>query len=179
MTRLATAALLLAAAARADVAGCACDPAKPETMAVRECGLCREAERHPLDSEVFFLKDNNPRKPNRWLVLPRKHGQAGHPIEELSHVERTRLWTAAINKARELWGEAWGLAYNGEKVRTQCHAHIHIGKLLGGVERDNFIIVRGPAEIPQPKGLGLWIHPHGRRLHVHTGESICETVLMR
>jgi diadenosine tetraphosphate (Ap4A) HIT family hydrolase len=160
---------------------CACDPQKPETLEIRQCSLCREAERQPADVHVFFLKDINPRKPNRWLALPRAHGSAAHHLHDLPKAERTRLWTAAIAKAKEMWGdEDWGLAYNGEKVRTQCHLHVHIGKLLKGVERDiNFIVVDQPSEIPAPKGEGLWVHPHGGRLHVHLGEQTCETVLLR
>ena len=51
------------------------------------------------DSEaVFFLKDTSPRKPNRWLVLPRIHGKGGHPFFEMTADQRTALWTAAIAK---------------------------------------------------------------------------------
>jgi hypothetical protein len=158
---------------------CDCDPARPETMTARQCGLCREAEKQPADVEVFFLKDINPRKPNRWLALPRKHGSGLHHLHDLSEHDRTVLWTAAIQKARELWGDEWGLAYNGEKVRTQCHTHIHIGKLIQGIETDNFIVVNGPADIPAPPGEGLWIHPVGGKYHVHLGEQTVETTLLR
>lgn len=149
-------------------------------MQARECSLCREAEKHPPEPPFFYLKDNNPRKPNRWLVLLRRHGKEGHPLDEMSHKERTMLWTAAIAKAKELWGEEWGVAYNGDEVRTQCHAHIHIGKLLKYVERPNPIVVSHPSQIPKPKGRGIWVHPVGKnKLHVHAGENICETVLLR
>ena len=157
---------------------CACDPANPESMKVRPCSLCNEAEKHASE-EIFFLKDINPRKPNRWLVLPRMHGTGQHHLYDLPPKLRTRLWEAAIARAKELWGDEWGLAYNGEKVRTQCHTHIHIGKLLKGVERDNFIVVSGASKIPAPKEGGVWVHPHGKRLHVHLGEQTCETVLLR
>ena len=157
---------------------CACDPAKPTTMSARQCSLCAEADKH--DSErVFFLKDTSPRKPNRWLVLPRKHLASNHPLEEMTQAERTELWTAAIQKAKELWGDDWGVAYNGPRVRTQCHTHIHIGKLLKGVEEGKVVVVNGAAQIPKPDGAGLWIHPVGGRLHVHVGEQTCETVLLR
>ena len=179
----ATAALLLATIpfALADVTHCACDLANPETMGARECGLCKEAEKQPGDAPVFFLKDTNPRKPNRWLALPRAHGKGGDSFAEMTPAQRTALWSAAIAKARELWGEQWGLAYNGDLARTQCHAHVHIGKLLQGVETDNFVVVAGPAGIPVPKeGTGLWVHPvEGGKLHVHLNEQICETVLLR
>ena len=161
------------------VVDCACDPAHPESLEARQCSLCREAEKQPPEVSVFFLKDASPRKPNRWLALPRAHVAGSHPLADMDPKARTELWTAAIAKAQELFGDAWGLAYNGEQVRTQCHTHIHIGKLLEGVERDNFIVVSKPSEIPVTPGEGLWIHPVGKKLHVHTGEQICETVLLR
>jgi hypothetical protein len=165
----------------ADVSHCACDIANPETMTARECGLCKEAEKQPADGQVFFLKDTNPRKPNRWLALPRIHGKGGDSFLDMTTAQRTALWSAAIDKAKELWGDQWGLAYNGDQSRTQCHAHVHIGKLLQGIETDNFVVVSGPAQIPAPKdGTGLWVHPsEGGKLHVHLNEQICETVLLR
>ena len=157
---------------------CLCDPSKAESMRVRQCSLCSEAEKH-RDAEIFFLKDINPRKPNRWLALPRAHGDALHHLHEMPAAARTSLWTAAIEKAKSLWGDEWGLAYNGEKVRTQCHTHIHIGKLIKGIETGNFVVVSKPSEIPVPPGEGLWIHPAGTQLHVHLGEQTTETVLLR
>jgi hypothetical protein len=165
----------------ADVSKCACDPARPETMEARECGLCREAEKHPADAPFFFLKDNNPRKPNRWLVLPRKHFSAGHSIDDMPQNDYIAFWMAAIGKAKELWGEQWGVAYNGEGVRTQCHGHIHIGKFLTATETDRggLMTIDKPAQIPRSNGKGIWIHAAGNKMHVHYGEQICETVLLR
>lgn len=171
--------LLFAASLHAGVDACACDPAKPETMEARECSLCRVAEQQPPEPAIFILKDNNPRKPNRWLALPRKHGARGHHLQDMTRAERTALWKAAIAKARELWGSEWGIAYNGPKVRTQCHAHVHIGKLLKGVDTQRFVVVSKPEDIPLPRGEGVWIHPVGKKLHVHLGEQTCETVLFR
>ncbi len=160
-----------------DVRNCTCDLASAESMAKRECGLCREAEKQPQDTLVFFLKDINPRKPNRWLALPRSHA---HTLAGLTPAARLALWTAAIRKAQDLWGDSWGLAANGEIRRTQCHTHVHIGKLLDGVETPNFLLADGPADIPVPQdGAGLWIHPVGGKLHVHLGEDAPELVLMR
>jgi hypothetical protein len=159
---------------------CDCNPADSEKMAARQCGLCREAEKHGAGISVFFLKDINPRKPNRWLALPTKHTSALHSFADMTQAERAGLWTAAIAKAKEMWGGDWALAVNGDMARTQCHTHIHIGKLIKGVEIDNFIVVDGPATIPVPKdGTGLWVHPAGGKLHVHLGEQITETVLVR
>ena len=165
----------------ADVSRCACDLSNAQVMATRECGLCKEAENQPAGVNIFFLKDTNPRKPNRWLALPRAHGPGGHLLADMSEADRTALWTAAIAKASEMWSDKWGLAYNGNASRTQCHAHIHIGKLLDGIETDKFVVVDGPAHIPVPRdGMGLWVHPvEGGKLHVHLGEEICETVLLR
>lgn len=174
------AALLLASACAARAAiECACDSAEPETLKARQCSLCNEADKQPAGEAVFFLKDINPRKPNRWLALPRAHSGGPHHLHEMSARDRTLLWTAAIARAKSLWGDEWGIAYNGEKVRTQCHTHFHIGKLLRGIETKNFIAVTQPSDIPAPAGEGLWIHPAGNKIHVHLGEQTTETVLLR
>ena len=167
----------MAASLYADVRTCACDLSKPESMAARECGLCREAENQPADATVFFLKDINPRKPNRWLALPRAHT---HTLNEMTPEARSALWSAAIEKARSLWGDQWGLAVNGDERRTQCHAHIHIGKLLDTAENPAFVEVDSPAGISIPTdGAGFWVHPVSNKLHVHSGEQVTEFVLMR
>ena len=93
--------------------------------------------------------------------------------------DRIALWAAAIGKAKELWGDAWGVAYNGEQVRTQCHAHLHIGKLLQGVCSGKILTISRPSQIPKHPRKGLWIHPVGNKLHVHLEENISETALMR
>jgi diadenosine tetraphosphate (Ap4A) HIT family hydrolase len=171
---------LLAAAASADVRNCACDPKRPETLEARECSLCKEAEKQPPDVEVFLLKDISPRKPNRWLALPRIHVEGPHSLHDLPKELQTKLWKLAIEKARELWGEGWGLAYNSEHVRTQCHTHIHIGKLLLGLAPGKYYDVDRPEQIRAPEdGTGIWVHPVGNKLRVHYGEHITETTLLR
>jgi hypothetical protein len=173
-------ALLAAPLAFADVASCTCDPGDPLSMAARECGLSREAAAQPSDLPMFFLKDTNPRKPNRWLALPSVVRKGVHNLAGMTPQERLQLWTASIRKAQELWGDEWGLAFNGDSMRTQCQPHVHIGKLLKGVETNRFVVVSRPAEIPLPaEGTGLWIHPQGKQLHVHVGEQLTETVLLR
>ncbi len=170
----------LAPLALAQVSPCACDPADPATLGVRSCSLTREAIAQPADPAIVFLQDTNPRKPNRWLALPRRARKDLYRLADMTPQERLRLWTAAIQKAKELWGEDWGLAYNGDDTRTQCQPHLHIGKLLKGVETGRFIVVNGPAQIPVPSdGSGLWVHPNGNKLHVHLGEDLTETVLLR
>ena len=69
------------------------------------------------------------------------HDGGLHHLHDLALLARTALWTAAIDKAKSMWGDDWGVAYNGEKVRTQCHTHIHIGKLMPHIETGQFIVV--------------------------------------
>lgn len=160
---------------------CACNPAEVETLRERACSLTNVAAKQSGDLDIFFLKDANPRKSNRTLVLPSRivPGEM-HELRHLSAAERNKLWRQAIAKAKELWGDDWGVAYNGVKVRTQCHLHLHIGKLLKGVDSGEAIYVRRVEDIPIPQdGTGLWIHPAGDRLKIHLNEQICETVLLR
>jgi hypothetical protein len=179
--RLAALAALMGCLAWADTRGCRCDPAQPETMEARECALCRETEKQPPQPPFYTLKDNNPRKPNRWLVLPRFHTKGPHELADMTAEQRTGFWAAAIAKATELWGDKWGIALNATETRTQCHTHVHIGRLLEGIETSEFVVVASPAEIPLPRddSEGFWVHPVGGKLHVHRGEVITETVLLR
>jgi diadenosine tetraphosphate (Ap4A) HIT family hydrolase len=169
----------------ADVRGCLCDLASPETPQTRGCSLCIEAAKHPASEHVILVKDNDPTKPNRWLALPRAPFDGANPLARMSAAERAELWNAAIAKATELWGDSWAIAMNGDIARRQCHMHVHIGKLLEGKEPeaksgDNSYFVDDAAQLPAiADGSGLWFHPAGRRLHVHVGEQVDETVLMR
>lgn len=173
--------LLLPLSLSAETGACACNPADPESLKTRECSLTNEAAKQPAGLTVFHLKDASPRKPNRTLTLPTRIKSGGiQTLADLSSAERTHLWTEAIAKAKELWGDDWGLAYNGVKVRTQCHLHIHVGKLLNGVDSGITLFVNHPSQIPVPTdGTGLWVHPVGRRLKVHINEQTTETVLLR
>ncbi|MGB9612024.1 MAG: hypothetical protein ACPL7M_13725 [Bryobacteraceae bacterium] len=173
------AALLGAAPTQADVSRCACDPSRPETLKERNCSLCVEAEKQPPDVEFFVLKDNNPRKPNRWLVLPRIHLPGPHHLHDLPKPVRDRYWRFAIRTAREKFGDEWGIAYNGASVRTQCHLHLHVGRFVRAAETSRFHLVRRVEDIPAPRDSGLWIHPVPGGFHVHLGEQITETVLVR
>lgn len=176
---LLVAALLCAPAARGDVSRCACDPARPETMKERNCSLCAEAEKQRPDVEFFVLKDINPRKPNRWLVLPRMHLPGPHELRDLPKPVRDRYWRFAVRIAREKFGEQWGIAYNGAAVRTQCHLHLHIGRFVRAAETSRFLLVRRLEDIPAPAEGGLWVHPVAGGFHVHLGEQITETALVR
>ncbi len=130
--------LLAAPLALADMPGCGCDPADAKSMEPRECSLSREALAQPSGKPVLFVKDINPRKPNRWLAMPSVVRKGENSLSEMSPQARLALWTDAIQKAKELWGENWALAYNGDDVRTQCQPHLHIGKLIEGVETPRF-----------------------------------------
>jgi diadenosine tetraphosphate (Ap4A) HIT family hydrolase len=172
--------VLAVCAVRADVRDCVCDLTSPDIAQTRGCSLCIEAAKHPASERVIILKDNDPTKPNRWLVLPQAHFDGSDPLERMSGRERLAMWNTAIAKGKELWGNAWGVAMNGDIARRQCHAHVHVGKLLEGKETDNGYYVDGASQLPVIfDGTGLWFHPVGGRLHVHIGEQVTETVLMR
>ena len=135
--------ILLALFWLADVRECACDAAHPDTLEARPCSLCKAAELQPPVPGVFFLKDTNPAKPNRVLALPRAHYPGAHSLGQMIAAERTELWTAAIAKAKELWGTEWGLAYNGDERRNAVprpHPHREAkcrrgnGNVCGGAE---------------------------------------------
>jgi hypothetical protein len=172
--------LLTALAVRGDVRECVCNLTDAETVETRACSLCLEAEKHPGAEPVFLVKDNDPAKPNRWLALPRAKYDGPNPLARMTAPERLAMWTIAIEKAHELWGDGWAVAMNGDIARKQCHAHVHIGRLLDEKETDAGIYIEGPASLPAiDDGAGLWFHPAGSRLHVHAGAQINETVLMR
>ncbi len=168
---------LTAFSARADIVNCSCDASRPETLSARQCSLCREAEKQPADTQIFFLKDVNPTKPNRWLALPRMHDRS---FDQLPAGLRAALLRAAVDKAKSLFGDDWAIAYNAPELQTQCHVHVHIGKWMPAVENAQFATVERIEEVPAPpKGEGFWVHPAGNALHVHTGDEIAETVLVR
>lgn len=163
-----------------DVRTCLCDLSSPSLAETAGCSLCAEAEKHPANSEVFLVHDRDPLKPNRWLALPRSPEFDGpNPLARMSPADRLSLWSTAIAKAHEVWGDDWAIAMNGDVARRQCHAHVHIGKLIAPDEETGSY-VNGPAELPVlSDGAGLWFHPAGERLHVHTGEQNNEKVLLK
>lgn len=166
-------------ALRADVRGCHCELSNPTEMAAKECSLCRVAEQQPAYLQVFFLKDSSPSKPDRILVLPRAHGPGAHLLSSLSAETRLELWSAAIARAQEAWGNGWGIAFNSVEARTQCHTHLHIGKLLAAPRTGKIEAVSGPAEIPVPAdGEGMLVYPASGKLNVDF-ETAPELRLMR
>ncbi len=86
--------------------------------------------------------------------------------EAEKHPVSVAMWNMAIAKGRELWGDGWAVALNGDIARRQCHEYVHIGKT------GRAIYVDGPSELPV-------IADGAGRLHVQTGEQFNETVLMR
>jgi len=99
-------------------------------------------------------------------------------LADLTPEIRVAVWREAMARGQLLWGEHWGLAMNGVGARTQCHLHVHIGKLIDGVEWGDFTVVDDVSQIPDPGDMGVWVHPVGGKLHVHR-EMSAETVLMR
>lgn len=152
-----------------------------------------EAAKRPVTENIFVLKDSSPAKPNRWLALPRAAFDGATPLTRMTAGDWLELWTKAMAQGKEMWGDGWGIALNSDISRTQCHMHAHIGKLLKGQEPEDQntlpletpkraagVYINGPAELPTlADGAGMWFHPAGNRLHVHTGELITETVLLK
>lgn len=165
---------------RGDVRECVCGLTSATIKETPGCSLCIEAAKHPASERVIVVRDNDQTKPNRWLAIPRAPFDGANPLAKMNASERLELWTAAVAKGTELWGTTWAIAMNGDIARRQCHAHVHVGKLLDGKENDNGYYIEGIAQLPAiDDGTGLWFHPAGNRLHVHRGEQITETVLMR
>jgi len=161
----------------ADVRGCVCDPARPDTMQGKECSLTKAAVAEAAGEPVVFKQDANPTKPNRWLAIPH---ELRHRLDDMSPAERAQYWNGSIQKARALWNDQWAIAINSEERRSQCQLHAHIGKLLADADRSGGILVSRVEDIPLPeKGFGIWIQPEGNQLRAHTDQAAPEVLLMR
>ncbi len=160
------------------IVDCPCDHAQPSSMQSRVCSLCGTAEN--ADEDIYFLKDINPHKPNRYLALPRAHGSGFQSTADLAPAERARLWQRASERGEELFPGRWGLAQNSHFFRTQCHAHIHIGPLSPEVEDSGGTLYATTAEFPDvgPEQ-GLWLHPKDGQFCVHLDRDLAEIVLIR
>ncbi len=160
------------------VVGCPCDHADEESLDPRVCSLCRTAEEQT--EPVYFLKDINPAKPNRYLALPRLHDDGLQAVGELEPAQREAVWTAAIARAQELFGERWGLAHNSYFFRTQCHAHIHMGPLSPEVRDEGGVLYDHPGNFPAvDASQGIWVHPKQGQYCVHLDRDLAEVVLIR
>ena len=106
---------------------------KPETLEARQCGLCREAEKQPRRRQSFLSQGCQSQQAES-LAGAAAIARAVHRIIE----RRTAcgLLAAAVEKAKALFGDEWAIAYNAPSVQTQCHVHLHIGKLIPGVETE-------------------------------------------
>src|SRR5689334_18178928 len=179
MLRLAVFGMLAVCAAAQQPLRCECDHSTHAGYEQRDCGLCAEVDKAPANVDVVFVKDNSPQKPHRWLALPREHAPRNFQLlSDVPPAHRAELWRQAIARATQDWGDRWGLAVNGTRSRGQCHLHIHIGKLIEGVEWGEALTVDSPDQIPDPGELGVWVHPVNGKLHVHI-EMSTESVIAR
>ena len=147
-------------------------------MKSRVCSLCRTAERET--DEIYFLKDINPRKPNRYLALPKAHDHGFQSTNHLARDLRIELWKRAIQRAEELYPGRWGLAQNSHFFRTQCHAHIHIGPLSPEVVDEGGRVYATVEDLPDVgSAQGIWLHPKDGQYCVHLDRDLAEIVLLR
>lgn len=160
------------------VVDCPCDHARPGSMESRVCSLCGTAER--ATDELYFLKDINPHKPNRYLALPKAHVAGYQSTADLNPQLRAELWRRAAARGEELYPGRWGLAQNSHFFRTQCHAHLHIGPLSPEVEDIDGTLVGRVEDIPNvgPEQ-GIWLHPKQGGICVHLDRDLAEIVLVR
>ena len=165
-------------AGRADLVTCSAMSASRKRWKPGNAVCAAEAEKQAPDVKVFFLKDANPSKPNRWLALPRSH-RAVHSIL-MSDEERADLLAAAVQKRKSCLAMSGPSRTTRPACRRSATIHLHIGKLIPGSGNDQFFTATKVEDIPAPpKGEGFWIHPQGNLFHVHTGEQVTETVLER
>lgn len=160
------------------IVSCPCDHAEPKTLADRVCSLCGTAEQQ--QAEIYFLKDINPHKPNRYLALPKAHGAGYQSTSDLPEDLRAKLWRGAARRGEELFGARWGVAQNSHYFRTQCHAHLHIGPLSPEVEDTGGELFATVEEFPNhgPEQ-GVWVHPREGQYCLHTDRDLAEIVLVR
>ncbi len=160
------------------VVDCPCDHSRVESLESRVCSLCGTAE--TASDEIYFLKDINPHKPNRYLALPKAHGAGYQSTADLSAVSRSELWRRAAQRAEELYPGRWGLAQNSNVFRTQCHAHLHIGPLSPEVEDTGGVLHGTFEEFPNVRPeQGIWLHPKDGKYCVHLDRDLAEIVLVR
>ena len=158
-------ALLLLAATHADVRNCQCDVTRPETLAVRECSLCKAAEAQPLEPAFFLLRDANPNKPNRWLALPRFHGhesagprqhdgRPAHRLLDLRHRQGSRALGRRLGPRRSTASSA---APNATRTSTSANCAKASRTTRSPSSRARRIFrCRATA-------MGFWVHPGGRQ----------------
>ena len=178
LTVVAAAFWVLVPLAPMPIVSCPCDHARPDSMTSRVCSLCGTAGKQT--DEIYFLKDINPHKPNRYLALPKAHGRGFQSTADLTASLRAKLWRRAAERAEELFPGRWGLAQNSHFFRTQCHAHIHIGPLSPEVEDTEGTVYASVEEFPNvgPEQ-GTWVHPKDGKFCLHLDRDLAEIVLVR
>jgi hypothetical protein len=150
---------------------CACS--NIDDLAAPECSLCGEAVRRRPQRDggsTIVIEDKNPCK-GRWLALPLEHrGPCMQTLSTLSPKARGDLGRTAVAKAAAEFGPGFGLAINPPDQRTQCHLHVHIGRL-----RPNVTCSATIAAVSSPDDVfaiatdqGMWVHAAGGGYHVHT-----------
>lgn len=139
-----------------------------------ECSLCNEAVRRRPEhgSSTIVIKDRNVCK-GRWLALPQEHrGPCIQTLPTVSPQARRDLGRTAIAKALAEFGPGFGLAINPSAERSQCHLHVHIGRLRPNVACSAVMAsVSSPDEVfAAATDQGVWVHAAGGGYHVHTSE---------
>jgi hypothetical protein len=163
---------------RADVRECACDLTRPETASSEMCRLNVAADKRPRYELVFAMQD--PLRATQWLAVPRGKYDGANPLLKMTETERIAMWSLAVQKASEVFGTSWAIAMNGAMTETQCRASVHIGRFLADRENDRGAYIEGIEDLPVNfDARGLWFHPVGGRLHVHTGEEDADRVLAK
>ncbi len=154
--------------------GCPCDEGNPRSLDQTVCGLCGGGQGH---TDAYVVRDASPAKPNRLLALPPHHAVE---LADLRLDQRTALWTAAIVAARKNFDEDWALAQNSVLFRTQCHAHIHIGRLDPEYRHSGGTIIASPADLPATTTFqGIWVHPRDNGYCFHLDRLHPEALLQR
>ena len=115
-----------------------------------------------------------------WKVLQWAGYSSEKKLAELEFTLEARGQADRFRRAyQEKFGDDWGIAYNSWHVRTQCHLHLHVGRFIRASENSKYKLVRRPEDFPAPVDVGVMIHPVPGGYHVHSGERIMETMLLR
>jgi CDP-diacylglycerol pyrophosphatase len=155
--------------AKLAVSSCRLSP-KPDTLlSLAKCcadnlasnPFCR-AHVDDQGEQYVIVKDNDPQKPNSYLIIP---------VEKITGIEDTKILSQPYS---DLWQDAWlwagkypgqsasriGMAINSKSGRTQTQLHIHISCVLPDVSA-----VLMNANIPSlsPKPVPVDLGPSGSK----------------
>ena len=121
---------------------CPCDHTIAEILLAYPQAQSLSRKRIPPSGCAFFLCSGH----QPWQAEPMVDSAHGLTIRECRICLDLSLPRSAVNsgwrpsgKLKNCGGRIWGLAVNGDLARSQCHAHVHIGKLLDGVEGNEFL----------------------------------------